>query len=608
MTDEIAASVLSGSTKTLETALEIIRMLAPGARAFLSKVGRLGKIGAEKVDKAISKGAISRAKLIDEADKARSPIMSNSNFLARDAELIAQKAAQYKIPIAIVGEGEKQTVSFLQRDNDVMSQIMQEIMEERLKNDPESVKCFSVSQNNAAAIKSMFEENGIECQFVADGEKLKCIYPAEYAEQAATLKEEYKAAYSDIEENFGIAPNAPETDRQREIKSQIENIDNSRSNPEVRGEYYDEILAKSEIEFPKYTDRNMELVREQMPDAKQVAGKAFWENHGYRLNENAKGVEIIAPQTDDKGKPVFDGNGKQAFTQIVVYDISETNALDKTLNGKIDDLQREYNAETLKTLKNTDKIKVEVFDEREGNSVEITIDKKTRKPEIKEILREQMGYSELQADLAANKLCKELGLDEQKFLAKPQFENLNALKTNIRYPSDDVTLHNIRYDAVNFKDGEKTHILIQNGEKSAALTPETMSKAEMKNICKNKLGMTEKQAELAVEKAAKIDGQIKSKLEERTIDSKGISQEIHIERTSAKTFTVQLGDKVKAYNANTINLDDKLARDFGIPKENARNVINKAQKQSLLQNKFRKSAVEKKAAAPKIELGKGKKR
>jgi len=137
MTEEVASAVLSGSTKTLEAALEIIRMLAPGAKAFLSKVFNVGKFGVEKigegVDKAISKGAISRARLIVEADKARSPILSNSNFLARDAELIAQKAAQYKIPISIVGEGEKQTVTFLERDKDVMSQITQEVMEQRLK-------------------------------------------------------------------------------------------------------------------------------------------------------------------------------------------------------------------------------------------------------------------------------------------------------------------------------------------------------------------------------------------------------------------------------------------------------------------------------------------
>lgn len=463
MTDEVASAVLSGSTKTLEAALEIIRMLAPGAKAFLSKVFKLGKFGVEKigegVDKAISKGAISRARLIVEADKARSPILSNSNFLARDAELIAQKAAQYKIPISIVGEGEKQTITFLERDKDVMSQITQEIMEERLKGAPESVKSFSVSESNAAAIKSLYEENGVECQLVADGEKVKCVYPAEYAEKAEALRADYKQIHKEISDNFSI-------------------------------------------------------------------------------------------QRDEKG--------------------------------------------------------ISVTDDELGKTIPLT---PLNKEQVSKALQENFGYSKTKADLAANKMCKELNLDKQKFYAKPRTVlGADALSANIKYSSDDISIRDMRFDAVNFKDGENTHILIQNGEKSAALTPETMSKTEMKNICKEKLGMTEHQAELAVEKAVKVDSQIKSKISERTIDSKGISQEIHIERTSAKTFTVQLGDKVKAYNANTINLDDKIARDFGIPKENARNVINKAQKQSLLQNKLRKSAVEKKAAAPKIELGKGKKR
>ena len=462
MTEEVASAVLSGSTKTLEAALEIIRMLAPGAKAFLSKVFKLGKFGVEKigegVDKAISKGAISRARLIVEADKARSPILSNSNFLARDAELIAQKAAQYKIPISIVGEGEKQTITFLERDKDVMSQITQEIMEERLKGAPESVKSFSVSQNTAAAIKSLYEENGVECQLVADGEKIKCVYPAEYAEKAEALRADYKQIHKEVADNFSV-------------------------------------------------------------------------------------------QRDEKG--------------------------------------------------------ISVTDDELGKTIPLT---PLNKEQVSKSLQDNFGYSKTKADLATNKMCKELGLDDKKFNSHSQVDNLNALKTNIRYPSDDISIRDMRFDAVNFKDGENTHILIQNGEKSAALTPETMSKTEMKNICKEKLGMTEHQAELAVEKAVKVDSQIKSKISERTIDSKGISQEIHIERTSAKTFTVQLGDKVKAYNANTINLDDKIARDFGIPKENARNVINKAQKQSLLQNKLCKSAVEKKAAAPKIELGKGKKR
>lgn len=50
-------------------------------------------------------------------------------------------------------------------------------------------------------------------------------------------------------------------------------------------------------------------------------------------------------------------------------------------------------------------------------------------------------------------------------------------------------------NAVNFKDGGTTHIVIQNGDKSASLTPDTMTETEMKNICTNQLGMTEHQAE-----------------------------------------------------------------------------------------------------------------
>ena len=460
MTDEIASSVLSGSTKTVETALELIRMLAPAAKNLLAGTASLGKKGVQKViSKAINNGAVSNARLIAEAEKAHCTILSNSNFLARDAEIIAEKAAKYNVPVAIVGEGEKKTVEFLSRDKAVINQITQEIMQERLKGAPESVKSFSVSPNNAAAIKALLNENGVECQFVNDGDKIKCVYPAEYAEQVATLKSDYKQIHKEISDNFSI-------------------------------------------------------------------------------------------QRDEKG--------------------------------------------------------ISVTDDELGKTIPLT---PLNKEQVSKALQENFGYSKVKADLAANKMCQDLKLDRQKFNVHSQVDNLNALKTNIRYPSDDFSLREVRYDAVNFKDGETTHILLQLGDKSAALSPETMSKTEMINICKDKLGMSEQQAELAVAKAVKIDSQIKSKIAERTIDEKGISQEIHIERTGAQTFTVQLGDKSKFYNANTINLEDKIAKDFGIPKENARNIISKAKSQSLLQNKIAKSTSSKKAApTPKIELGKGKKR
>ena len=58
----------------------------------------------------------------------------------------------------------------------------------------------------------MFEENGIECQFVGgkDG-KISCIYPAEYAEQVAVIKEDYKRAYSEVSEHFSVSADVTET-------------------------------------------------------------------------------------------------------------------------------------------------------------------------------------------------------------------------------------------------------------------------------------------------------------------------------------------------------------------------------------------------------------
>lgn len=474
MTDEIASSVLSGSTKAVETALELIKMLAPGAKNALSSVLKVGKTGAKAifngVEKKINKGTISNAKLISEAEKAKCRIMSESNFLSRDVDIVVQKAEKYKIPIAVVGEGEKKTVEFLERDKAVMKQITQEIIQERLKEAPESVKSFSVSKDSAAAMKSMLQENGIECQFVQTAnDKILCVFPTEYAEQVAVIKNDFQNAYTNIEENFGIAPNVPETERQLEIRSQIEEITNSHDNAELRGKVYDEIAENKEIEFPKYSEKNMERVFEQMPEAKKVAGKAFWEKQGYKLNENAKGVEIIAPQVDENGKPVLDENGKQIFTSITVYDVSETNAFEKSIDKQINELQREYDKEKMVAFSKSEDRKVVLSDELNGNSVEITVDNKIHKSDVTEILREKLGYSEMQAEMAANKLCKELNLDEEKFNANSQVDNLNALKTNIRYQSDDISIRDVRFDAVNFKDGDTTHILLQNGDNSVVL-------------------------------------------------------------------------------------------------------------------------------------------
>lgn len=612
MSDEIASAALSSGQKAIEVTAELIKILAPLTKTFLEgvyhkSVDGINAVGG-KIVNARAAGTVSNKGLIAEAQKAGSRISTTSNFLARDAELVAEKAKKYKIPVAVIGSGEKRTLEFLDRDRGIIEQITNEIMQERLKGAPESVKCFSIGENNVSSMKALFDENGIECQFVGgkDG-KISCIYPAENAEQVAVIKEDYKKMHAEVAEHCGIAADVPETERMTEIKTRIEELKNAEIGSDLRSETYDNLLSAMRdkgVEFPEYSENNNKIIEREMPEAKQTAGKAFWEQQGYKLNENAKGIEIVAPQMDDDGNPVLDENGKQTFTTTTVYDISETNAYEKAVDADIDRLQSEYAAEKANAFALSEKKEVVVSDDISGQSVTINLDGAT-KDSVSQALQNTLGYSPVKADLAANKLCYELDLDKGKFFAKPtQLENIDVLKTNIRYESDDLTIRDIRYDAVNFKDGEDTHLILQNGDKAVGLTPAKMTEAEMKEICVSQLGLTEYQADKAVAKAVKIESQVRSQMEERAVDNHGISREAKIERTSDEHFTVRIGDKERSYNFAIPKNAEKIAADFGIPKENAENIVKKAQSQSVLQNRIHNATKKKKppkaAETPKI--------
>lgn len=465
MADEVGSAALQSGQKVIEVSAELVKLLAPLAEKLLStvfhkSVDGINNVGGKIADMT-SKGTVTNKALFGETQKANCGISTTSNVLSMDVENFVQKAKQYNIPVAVVGKGDKQTIEFLDRDKGVIDQITQEIMQERLKEAPQSVKSFTISENNITAMKAAFEEHGIDCQFMkaADG-KIKCIYPAEEAEQVAVIKNDYRQMHKEVSDNLDIQVGENET-----------------------------LVSDNEL------------------------GKSF------------------------------------VFTPM-------------------------------------------------------------NKAQTMQMLQEQFGYSEAKADLAANKICRDLGLDKKKFFANTQqYDNLNSLKTNIRYQSDDLTLRDVRFDAVNFKDGGTTHIVIQNGDKSAALTPDRMTETEMMNICTNQLGMSEYQAQKAVEKSTKINRQVNSQIEERGVSKDGISHTVQIERNTKDTFLVRLGDKSKTYNFNTINVADKVARDFGIPKENAQRIVEKAKQQSALQNKIQNVIKKKKKAAPeapKLNLNNGK--
>lgn len=241
-------------------------------------------------------------------------------------------------------------------------------------------------------MKTLFEENGIECQFVrGTNGKISCIYPAENAEQVAVLQKDYKAAHTSVEMNCTFTPDIAESENMAAIRSQIEELQGSLENAEERGKFYAELSADKSVKYPEYSEKNMERVYDQMPDATRVAGKAFWEEQGYSLAENAKGIEIIAPQTDENGNPVLDENGEQTFTTVTVYDISETNAYEQSVGKKISELERDYDEEKVAAFSETEKKNVLVSDTASGKSVEISVDGKLRKADVAAVLRDELG-------------------------------------------------------------------------------------------------------------------------------------------------------------------------------------------------------------------------
>lgn len=227
----------------------------------------------------------------------------------------------------------------------------------------------------------------------------------------------------------------------------------------------------------------------------------------------------------------------------------------------------------------------------------INIDSDLRKSDVTEALQEELGYTPVQAELAANKFADELGLGDNFFAEHTQGDRLDKMQVNIRYGSDDVSIRDISFSALKLDDGENVRLNVGNGDKAILITPAELSDDELKTVFKERLGMADMQAAKAVSKARKIDAQIQSRLRETAYTHDGGQRSVNIERTSPNAFIIKSGGVTKSYDFNQVNLEEKIAADFGIPAKNAHSAVQKAQGQSVIQNKIRAIAEKKRKTA-----------
>lgn len=592
MSEDLAGQSLTMAQKSAEIAVELARLLKSMYDSHRDRKEKRNEVREKSNEAApsIKSGEVKLSKL----KQAGEELSMQTNIAAKDMDVIAAKAKEFDIPVSFIGKGENaENVTLVYKSNDkaAVEQILNGVMTEKLAVKPDDYLTFDLDNlGEAQTMSEMLKENDIPADITkgANG-KYQCIYEAKNAEAMKIIKADLKEAHQSIGKDFDIKNNGEkytltdkvsgksvtlsslptkdqmikfmsekfgysdckarvvankleneliiesgninigkeDKDRLSKIKADIERLESS-GDMEMRHSFYEKIVADTSNKYPVYSEKNMELVKEQMPEAVQVAGKAFWESQGYYVNENAKGVEIVAPETDRNGSPALDESGNQAFTKMTVYDISETNAFEKSLEGQISGLKSEYE----KTLS---AIKLEYF----------------------------------RTDTR-------------------QMALLNNFDRNIRLKDDSLLVKPFSFTRANFSSEGINRYIVSNGEKAAALIPEQMSREEMTDIVREKLGVTDSEMVKAiVDKAEKVE--VTYKVEEIKKEAEIAKQngDIAIERRSEKFFEVSQGTVKRSYDLTDKKQAIKaLQNDFGISAEKAERIFQKAQNQSTLQNDF----------------------
>ncbi len=606
MSEDLAGQSMTMAQKSAEIAVELARLLKSIYDSHTQKKRSLGQGQTAVKEPNIKSGEVDLSRL----KKSGGSISMQTNISARDMEVIAAKAKDYDIPVSFIGKGENAenvTLAFRTNDKAAIDQILKEVMTEKLAVKPDDYLMFEMNNlGEAQTMEAMLKENDIPADITkgANG-KYQCIYEAKHAEALKIIKADFQEVHNEISKNFTITfdeetqkynlsdnPIAYANEELKSVTSKISDL----NDPSKRSSFYTEISEDPNIDFPTYSEKNMEIVHEKMPDAVRVAGKAFWEKQGYEVNDDAKGIEIVAPQMDDEGNLVLDGNGKQVFTTTTVYDVSETNAFEKTVGDKIEALQQKKQS-LEQALKNSE--------ENVTANKTLTLSSLPTKEKFMKICREQFGYSEAKAIEAANKFENTLSGEKLEYFRTDtrQAALLNNFERNIHLKDDSLLVKPYSFTRANFSSDNVNRYLVTNGEKAAALIPDKMSREEMADTVRNKLGVNDPETVKAiVDKAEKIEVANKVAEIKKEAEIAKHNGDIAIERRSEKFFEASQGAVKRSYDlTDKKNSVKALQKDFGISSKKAESIFQKAQNQSTLQNDFHKMAEKSKANAKPIK-------
>ena len=198
------------------------------------------------------------------------------------------------------------------------------------------------------------------------------------------------------------------------------------------------------------------------------------------------------------------------------------------------------------------------------------------KERFERALTEHLGYDPDKAKLASQVVFAKLTGDQKKaFLSGSKLlERIDSLQKNIRFHDDSLLVGDFDFSTMKLS-GNESHLVITDNDGNMAAIPESMKdRAQVEEILRRELGLTDKEQIKDMMKKVEKTGYTNK----TAVLKQG---EYEIKRTSKDTAEVSLDDKIITIDLNDRKASRKtLENEFGMSDKKADKILDKASKQS----------------------------
>ncbi len=224
------------------------------------------------------------------------------------------------------------------------------------------------------------------------------------------------------------------------------------------------------------------------------------------------------------------------------------------------------------------KLKIKIYDGNEQKQLTMNFSTKAR---LERVLRERLGYSEVKAVEAANRLASTM-TDEQLgyyLSGSRQMEQMVRYEKDIRYDDDNVLLDKYSFAKMQFQENDPMRLTVTDERGHfIVISEKNKDRAAIEQEIKQHLKVTDTETITAIMDKAERMGFVE-------VPKQVLFKEYQIERDTQSSFTVRGGSTIVRLDLGDREAARKRLRDtFGMSEAKADRIIGKAQKQSVANN------------------------